>query len=538
MKNDIEALQADVADHSVSVTALLQKAIALADKLGDDRFVAWARQELKGYTQGDEEVDYRRLKGKYVIIMPDNRRVPIQWASSVSGMDARFITLPLAEMESSMPSEAISSIITIQADSQFRASLRLQPGDRSGFEIVPATIAGFLQEIRNRVLDWTLGLTVGTEAAGSLLLTSSESDVASPVTVFYSWQSDLPNATNRGFIGDCLERAIKELRADPKLKVDPCLDRDTQNVPGSPDIASTIFDKIDRCGLFVCDVSVVNSSSSERPTPNPNVLIELGYAVKRLGWNRIVCVFNSAFGKVEKLPFDLRQRRVRCYNLQQGSDKAEQRKLLTGLLKADLRSILNASVPQENRGAESVLNVTFRAIAVHLCEIVGSLCIHYHRGLNYELFSPFHKGHANPLDLEILDSFPSVLDELRALPSAITRDKSTSDIAIDFYESVKWDLDQIQSVLTPRILNSTATQSLLASLIAFDEAHRELRHSIIGHKIAVTHAVFPRVIELVEKAGDLYRELLRQSTCPESLSMLDNQETKHGEEKKEETRDT
>jgi hypothetical protein len=76
--------------------------------------------------------------------------------------------------------------------------------------------------------------------------------------------------------------------------------------------------------------------------PNPNVLIELGYAVKTLGWNRIVCVFNMAFGRVEDLPFDLRQRRVRCYTLPQGCDKAEQRKLLTGLLEADLRSILDS----------------------------------------------------------------------------------------------------------------------------------------------------------------------------------------------------
>ena len=170
--------------------------------------------------------------------------------------------------------------------------------------------------------------------------------------VFYSWQSDLPNSTNRGFIEDCLERAIKELKADPELQVDPCLDRDTQNVPGSPDIASTIFDKIDHCGLFVCDVSIVSRGSSERPTPNPNVLIELGYAVKTLGWSRIVCVFNAAFGNIQALPFDLRQRRVRSYNLQQGSEKAEQRKLLTCLLEADLRNIFDVIVPQQDTASD------------------------------------------------------------------------------------------------------------------------------------------------------------------------------------------
>jgi hypothetical protein len=189
------------------------------------------------------------------------------------------------------------------------------------------------------------------------LMATSEIELPSRqsvATVFYSWQSDLPNSTNRGFIEDCLERAIKELKADPELKVEPCLDRDTQNVPGSPDISSTIFNKIDRRGLFVCDVSIINAGLTERPTPNPNVLIELGYAVTTLGWNRIVCVFNSTFGEVEKLPFDLRQRRVRCYTLNDGQEKADQRRLLTGLLTADLRSIFDSILPNRDQdGADT-----------------------------------------------------------------------------------------------------------------------------------------------------------------------------------------
>ncbi|MCK5798941.1 MAG: hypothetical protein KAI47_17235, partial [Deltaproteobacteria bacterium] len=33
-------------------------------------------------------------------------------------------------------------------------------------------------------------------------------------TVFYSWQSDRPNKTNRGFIGDALKRAVRDLGKD------------------------------------------------------------------------------------------------------------------------------------------------------------------------------------------------------------------------------------------------------------------------------------------------------------------------------------
>src|SRR5438876_9492524 len=96
-------------------------------------------------------------------------------------------------------------------------------------------------------------------------------------TLFYSWQSDLPNATNRSLILDALERAAKRIRTDDSVTVEPVLDRDTQNVPGAPDIAHTIFQKIEKAAAFVADVSIINAGIG-RPTPNPNVLIELGYA--------------------------------------------------------------------------------------------------------------------------------------------------------------------------------------------------------------------------------------------------------------------
>lgn len=46
-------------------------------------------------------------------------------------------------------------------------------------------------------------------------------------TVFYSWQFDLPNTVHQGLIGDCIQRALKELRGDEVSKLDLCLDRDT-----------------------------------------------------------------------------------------------------------------------------------------------------------------------------------------------------------------------------------------------------------------------------------------------------------------------
>ncbi len=108
------------------------------------------------------------------------------------------------------------------------------------------------------------------------------------INLFYSWQSDLPNKSNRGLIKDCLEKAVKKLRIE--VEIDFNVDRDTKDTPGTPDIIKTIFDKIEKTHIFICDISIINSDTTARKTPNPNVLIELGYAAKVLTWNRVICV--------------------------------------------------------------------------------------------------------------------------------------------------------------------------------------------------------------------------------------------------------
>lgn len=161
-------------------------------------------------------------------------------------------------------------------------------------------------------------------------------------TVFYSWQSDLPKRSNRSFIERALENSAKRIRSDGTLDVEPVIERDTDGVAGSPDIAGTIFEKIDRTDVFVCDISIINKGAGRRPTPNPNVLIELGYAVKTIGWERIILVMNVVFGKHEDLPFDLRSRRVLSYSASEepNEKEPEQRKMLEGLLERRIREIV------------------------------------------------------------------------------------------------------------------------------------------------------------------------------------------------------
>lgn len=149
-------------------------------------------------------------------------------------------------------------------------------------------------------------------------------------TIFFSWQSDLPNKTNRNLIENSIKLALKKMNQDSPYSLITEIDRDTKGVLGSPDIVDSILTKIDKCSLFIADISIINSSLNSKRTPNPNVLFELGYAVKCLGWDRVICVFNSDFGDVSELPFDLRNRRILTYET---SNISETRKKLADIFK-------------------------------------------------------------------------------------------------------------------------------------------------------------------------------------------------------------
>lgn len=168
-------------------------------------------------------------------------------------------------------------------------------------------------------------------------------------TLFYAWQSDTPSDDNHYLIRDAAKDAVKLIAADNDVEESPRLDHDTAGLSGTPAIADSIFAKIESCGMFLADVTFVGSCSTadgrQKKLINPNVAIELGFAGKAVGWERVILVMNTAYGGPEDQAFDIKHRRNPiAYNLPAGSDSSarkEARKklaaVLEGAIKAHLR---------------------------------------------------------------------------------------------------------------------------------------------------------------------------------------------------------
>ncbi|HEV2292261.1 MAG TPA: hypothetical protein VGR35_00300 [Tepidisphaeraceae bacterium] len=130
--------------------------------------------------------------------------------------------------------------------------------------------------------------------------------------VFYAWQSDRDQNVCRFLIRDAANRAIKMLKAEAKVQEAPPfeLDHATKGLTGHQHIASSIRKKVKSCDVFLADLTHViayrTSDNRVKQAQNPNVLIELGIAIRAKGFGRLVLVMNTAFGAPDDLPFDLK----------------------------------------------------------------------------------------------------------------------------------------------------------------------------------------------------------------------------------------
>lgn len=164
--------------------------------------------------------------------------------------------------------------------------------------------------------------------------------------IFYSWQSDLPGNKTRNFIRECIDEAIDLAQESETIEAER--DEATKGTTGSPNIVTTLFSKIDNCDLFIADLSLCFTEDwkKEKKSPNPNVLLELGYAVKTLGWERVICLCNTDYG--DKYPFDIAHNRITGFSLE-GKNKKEVKNDLAKIIFINIRD-LRKQMPRVKTG--------------------------------------------------------------------------------------------------------------------------------------------------------------------------------------------
>ena len=126
--------------------------------------------------------------------------------------------------------------------------------------------------------------------------------------IFYSWQSDDKSSQNT--LNIALQNAVDDL-SDKGIRID--IDYSTLGESGMPSIDQTILRKIDACDIFLADITPIvtyqrtlgNGQQIKKEVPNPNVLLELGYAMSALGVGYVIVAAHQGNWISANLPFDI-----------------------------------------------------------------------------------------------------------------------------------------------------------------------------------------------------------------------------------------
>lgn len=234
-------------------------------------------------------------------------------------------------------------------------------------------------------------------------------------SIFYSWQSDTPDDCNRTFIRQALEDAA----AGATVEDSPRVEFGMEGIAGTPEVATVMFTRIKKSAVFIGDMTLVGTiakggSDKDKRVPNPNVLLEMGYAAGTIGWGRVICVMNEHFGKRKELPFDVRNRRFPIdYSLAPG-DKTQREKV-----KKDLTRQIKFAI-------ETVVKNEYEAVS----EAVSALDINslnlmkvYGRGDHFSAPNPNATTFGGPLDTPKFNAAVIRLLDLRLIEARVVPDQ-------------------------------------------------------------------------------------------------------------------
>ena len=314
-------------------------------------------------------------------------------------------------------------------------------------------------------------------------------------SVFFSWQSDLDEEVTKLVIRKAIQRAIKEVNRDVKLQESERdelkYDADMMGETGNSSVVETICLKIDSAAAFVADVTYVATVQPDhriKGLPNANVMIEYGYALKALHYNKreaqkkTILVMNTAFGNPSEieLPFDLRHVRWPIqFNLPSGSEKEEQQQVIRSLTREIKSSLHKLCGPPPKSEISIKFNCTLEnrpIIKLRKCESIEPKMNQFKLGAE-RFFQKYHspsdgkisvqRGSATTtgpdteeLRTQVLEATQSYLDNLNSIwlePGSYANLSQPESSLV--YLSVRGDLKTLTDV--------TITITLPSWLIAF-----------------------------------------------------------------------
>lgn len=134
--------------------------------------------------------------------------------------------------------------------------------------------------------------------------------------LFFSWQND--NKDTKNLIKESLNESKNALYKEENIEL--VLDEDTRDRSGNKDIVHEVFAKIEKCDIFLADLTPVVTMYEDtehklpKHIPNSNVMFEYGYAMRSKGEGKLITLAKLDTNEyLEYMPFDINHNTITTF---------------------------------------------------------------------------------------------------------------------------------------------------------------------------------------------------------------------------------
>ncbi|MCX7785144.1 MAG: hypothetical protein N2201_02805 [candidate division WOR-3 bacterium] len=157
---------------------------------------------------------------------------------------------------------------------------------------------------------------------------------------------------------------------------------------------------------------------------------------------------------------------------------------------------------QRKRRWARVRELTHRTISHHLSNIILELFNHLPLSRCPEILAILENR--DQPNLKVIDALNNITEQIKNL---LQDNKILMQPVIDYYNTIKWDVNQIRLDLIPRVMQSSDDQDLINALVEFDDKIQDIQTAMITHKHHIDSNILARIVPLLETIQDIYKYL-------------------------------
>lgn len=230
-------------------------------------------------------------------------------------------------------------------------------------------------------------------------------------SIFYAWTTASEPFGLRGFVRDCIDRAIASLGRDAVVH-DAV--RDTSGAPSRA--GEDQLERIAQASLMIADVTAIADGVS-----SPDVLFELGNRAATQGPASVILIANTACGRGARLPLVLQSRSVLGYQLDRADRRGDH---LVTLLAAAIDTCLHDSAAERAQrhaqGVDALARILVYGTDLDDHDDGAALAEHAQMLLALARDVKANVGdQLAPDSVDLLDKAIVTLDRTAALPNAV-----------------------------------------------------------------------------------------------------------------------